>query len=385
MTEADSSYLDYNATSPVKPAVIEAIAHALTVTGNPSSVHEFGRNARKLIEDARENVAVLAGAAPEDVIFTAGGTEANNLALHGAGRPVLMVSAIEHPSVLRTAETLAETLVVLPVDEHGLLKREAFADALAEHGERALVSIMLANNETGVVQPIAALAEQAKAKGALVHCDAVQGPGRIPVDLPALGVDMISISAHKFGGPKGVGALVLADDLDLKPLVHGGGQERGRRGGTENMAGIAGFGRAAALATDDLQNAPHIAAMRDGLERTLREIEPDLHVFSLGAERLPNTSCITMPGVQSETQVMGLDLAGAAISAGSACSSGKVEPSHVLRALGAPDDIAGCAIRVSLGWATTEADIDRFVEAWRALYAGLSHRWRAGVSAAANR
>ena len=384
MTGSDASYLDYNATSPVKPAVAEAIAHALTVTGNPSSVHEFGRAARKLVEDAREAVARLAGGAPEGVVFTAGGTEANNLALHGTGRPVLIVSAIEHPSVLRAAEAFAEHLVVLPVDDQGLVERDALAEALAVHGERALVSIMLANNETGVVQPIAELAASAKSHGALVHCDAVQGPGRIPVDLAALGVDMLSLSAHKFGGPKGVGALILAGEPDLVPLVHGGGQERGRRGGTENLPGIAGFGEAASLAADDLQNAPHLAVLRDGLERSLREIEPDLHIFSAGAERLPNTSCITMPGVQSETQVMGLDLAGAAISAGSACSSGKVEPSHVLRALGAPDDVAGCAVRVSLGWATTEADIERLVEAWRALYAGLSHRWRSGVSAAAN-
>jgi cysteine desulfurase len=383
MTDNAPVYLDYNATAPVKPAVAEVVADALLATGNPSSVHSFGRDARRRVEDAREQVAGLIECAPEDVVFTAGGTEANNTALRGAGRPVIITSAIEHPSVLRTAEALAETVVLVPVDEQGVIDSSVLDVALAEHGPNALVSIMLANNETGVIQPISTIAERAHAHGALIHCDAVQAPGRIPLSFEALGVDLMSLSAHKFAGPKGVGALVLGGSCEVEPLIHGGGQERGRRGGTENAAGIVGFGKAAELAKDDLAQADEIAALRDRLEARLRETEPEIHVFSASADRLPNTSCVTMPGVQSETQVMGLDLAGAAVSAGSACSSGKVEPSHVLRALGAPDGVAGCAIRVSLGWATTERDIDRFLKAWRALYAGLTNRWKAGLSAAA--
>lgn len=383
MSDDAPIYLDYNATAPVKPAVAEAMAEALLAPGNPSSVHGFGRAARKRVEDARERIAALVDCAPAELIFTAGGTEANNTALKGAGRRAIVASAIEHPAVLRAAEARAGTLVLLPVDAEGRVDMAALDGALAAHGPDALVSVMLANNETGVIQPVAEIAARARAAGALVHCDAVQAPGRIPLSFAALGVDMMSLSAHKFAGPKGIGALVVRAGLDVAPLVHGGGQERGRRGGTENGAGIVGFGAAAALAREDLARAGEIAALRDRLEARLRETEPAVRVFSAGAARLPNTSCVTMPGVQSETQVMGLDLAGAAVSAGSACSSGKVEPSHVLRALGAPDEVGGCAIRVSLGWATTEREIDRFARAWRALYAGLSSRWKAGVSAAA--
>ncbi len=383
MSDDTPIYLDYNATAPVKPAVAEAMAEALLAPGNPSSVHGFGRAARKRVEDARERIAALVDCAPAELIFTAGGTEANNTALKGAGRRAIVASAIEHPAVLRAAEARVGTLVLLPVDAEGRVDMAALDGALAAHGPDALVSVMLANNETGVIQPVAEIAARARAAGALVHCDAVQAPGRIPLSFAALGVDMMSLSAHKFAGPKGIGALVVRAGLDVAPLVHGGGQERGRRGGTENGAGIVGFGAAAALAREDLARAGEIAALRDRLEARLRETEPAVRVFSAGAARLPNTSCVTMPGVQSETQVMGLDLAGAAVSAGSACSSGKVEPSHVLRALGAPDEVGGCAIRVSLGWATTEREIDRFARAWRALYAGLSSRWKAGVSAAA--
>ena len=383
MSGAGPIYLDYNATAPIKPQVVDAVAEALMLAGNPSSVHGFGRDVRKRIEDAREQIAALVDCAPAELVFTAGGTEANNTALRGAGRRALIVSAIEHPAVLRTGEACAEELVVLPVDGSGALDMDALDAALGSHGAQALVSVMLANNETGVIQPVAEIATRAHEKGALVHCDAVQAPGRIPVSFAGLGVDMMSLAAHKFAGPKGIGALVVRAGLDIAPLIHGGGQERGLRGGTENAAGIVGFGTAAALALGDLERASAIAALRDRLEARLRETEPAVVIFSERAERLPNTSCVTMPGVQSETQVMGLDLAGVAVSAGSACSSGKVEPSHVLRALGVSDDVGGCAIRVSTGWATTEDEIDRFLGAWRALYAGLTNRWKAGVSAAA--
>ena len=391
-------YLDYNATAPVKPQVSKAIAEALAMTGNPSSVHQFGRAARDAVEEARDQVAKMIGASAAEIVFTAGGTEANNTALAGAGRKRLIVSEIEHPSILRAAESLASDrsgssgnsgsdgggeyeLIMLPVDSEGIVSIETLDQALGANADDALVSIMLANNETGVIQPVAKLAALARARGALVHCDAVQAPGRIAFDVSTLGVDMLSLSAHKFGGSKGVGALYLRAGVDLQALVIGGGQERGHRAGTENVVGIVGFGVAAHLAGEDLQRAPHLATLRDTLEQRLREIDPTVRVFGGGAERLPNTSCLSMPGVQSEMQVMGLDLAGVAISAGSACSSGKVEPSHVLRALGAPDAETGCAIRISLGWASGEADVEKLVSAWRAFYAGMSARYTGAARA----
>lgn len=375
-------YLDYNATAPVKPAVAAAVGRALEVVGNPSSVHSFGRAARKLIEDSREAVARLANCRASEVVFTASATEANNLVLAGAGRARRIVSAIEHPAVLKTARALDGETVVLPVDADGVVVLEAFEAALKEDGERTLVSLMLANNETGALQPVAEAARLAHAQGALIHCDAVQAPGRVAWSLATLGVDYLSLSAHKFAGPKGIGALIARDGAPLKATVIGGGQERGRRAGTENLPGIAGMAEAAKAVPDELAARERIRALRDALEMRVIEIEPRVHVFSAKAERLPNTSCLTMPGVQSETQIMALDLAGVAASAGSACSSGKVEPSHVLRATGISDAISGCAIRVSLGWGTTPEDIDAFIEAWRALYAGLTNRWRSGISSA---
>jgi cysteine desulfurase len=394
----EAIYLDYNATAPVKPQVSKAIAEALAMTGNPSSVHQFGRAARDAVEEARDQVAKMIGASAAEIVFTAGGTESNNTALAGAGRKRLIVSEIEHPSILRAAESLASDrsgssgnsgsdgggeyeVIMLPVDSEGIVSIETLDQSLGANADDALVSIMLANNETGVIQPVAELAALARARGALVHCDAVQAPGRIAFDVSTLGVDMLSLSAHKFGGSKGVGALYLRAGADLHALVIGGGQERGHRAGTENVVGIVGFGVAAHLAGEDLQRAPHLATLRDTLEQRLREIDPTVRVFGGGAERLPNTSCLSMPGVQSEMQVMGLDLAGVAISAGSACSSGKVEPSHVLRALGAPDAETGCAIRISLGWASGEADVEKLVSAWRAFYAGMSARYTGAARA----
>ena len=393
LTEA--IYLDYNATAPVKPQVTQAIAEALAMTGNPSSVHQFGRVARDAVEEARDQVAKMIGSSAAEIIFTAGGTESNNTALASAGRKRLIVSEVEHPSVLRAAESLTSygsdsidnrrsgehELIVLPVDSEGIVSLEVLNRALGANADDTLVSIMLANNETGVIQPVSELAALARKRGALVHCDAVQAPGRIAFDVSALGVDMLSLSAHKFGGPKGVGALYLRAGVDLQALVIGGGQERGLRAGTENVVGIVGFGVAAHLTIEDLQRAPHLATLRDTLEQCLQEIDPAVRVFGGGAERLPNTSCLSMPGVQSEMQVMGLDLAGVAISAGSACSSGKVEPSHVLRALGAPDAETGCAIRISLGWASSAADVEKLVSSWRAFYAGMSARYTGAATA----
>ncbi len=366
-------YLDYNAEAPLKPAVAEAMAAASGLVGNPSSVHRFGRLARRAVEDARARVAALAGAAPAEVVFTASGTEANNLALEGCGRARPVVSAVEHDSMLRAAPEAR----LAPVDCDGVIDLEVLDEILSQLDEPALVSVMLANNETGVAQPAARAAEIAHAHGALFHCDAVQAAGRTAIDFAALGADLMSLSAHKMGGPHGVGALIVRDGVEIAPLFRGGAQETGRRAGSEDVAGIVGFGVAAELAAGDVAEAGRIAALRDDAERRLRAIAPDLVVFGGAAERLCNTSCLTMPGVPSESQVMALDLAGVAVSAGSACSSGKVGESHVLRAMGVDPAAAECAIRVSLGWASTAADIDRLVEAWGALHA------RAGGAAAA--
>ncbi len=344
---------------------------ASTEFGNPSSVHAFGRAARRLLEEARGQVAALVSARPGDVVFTSGGTEANNLALRGCGCPRILASAVEHLSVL----DVADGIEVVPVDANGVVDLQALADLLARDARPAVISVMLANNETGVIQPIAEAARIARRRGALVHCDAVQAAGRLPLDMDTLGVDMLTLSAHKLGGPMGTGALVVRESIPLRPIVRGGGHERGRRSGTENLPGIAGFG-AAALAAAEVGAAPEIAALRDGLEDLIRQHVPVAHIVGAGVARLANTSCIALPGVAADAQIMALDLAGFAVSAGSACSSGKVTASHVLKAMGLPEEIAGCAIRVSLGVANDASDIERFVAAFGEFAS------RAGVSAA---
>lgn len=367
-------YLDYNATAPLKPAVIDAMATALTECGNASSVHRFGRLARRAVEAAREDVASLVNALPRQVVFTSGGTEANNLAIVAAGGRRLIVSAIEHDSVLKAAPT-AE---ILPVDGRGEVDLTALQVMLESDKRPALVAVMLANNETGATQPAALVSHLAHSHGALVHCDAVQAAGKMAIDFARLGADTMALSAHKLGGPQGVGALVVADTVNVKPLLVGGGQERGWRAGTENVAGIRGFGVAARLATEDFSTIQAFAGLRDEMEVRLERA--GAVVFAPGAGRLPNTSCIAMPGVSAETQVMALDLAGVAVSAGSACSSGKIRPSHVLRAMGVAPELAASAIRISLGWRTEREDIEHLVEAWTALSArtGVSHRDAAG-------
>lgn len=364
MSRPGHIYLDYNATAPVRPGVAEAVAAALAEGGNPSSVHAAGRAARRRVEDAREAVARLAGADPAGVVFTSGGTEANALALRGTGRPRALVSAVEHDSVL-AARTDA---TAIPVDGEGCLDLEALRRLLGADGSDAVVSVMLANNETGVIQPVAEAAAIAHEAGALVHVDAVQAAGRLPLDRAAAGADMLTLSAHKLGGPMGTGALVLGPGLEIAALVAGGGQERRRRAGTENVPGIAGFGVAAALAEADLAEDGRIAGLRDRLEGLLVAYAPDATIFGRSVARIANTTCIAMPGVASETQVMALDLAGFAVSAGAACSSGKVGASHVLAAMGVAAPLAGAAIRISLGRATTGEEIERFAEAWRSLY-----------------
>jgi cysteine desulfurase len=359
------TYLDYNASAPVRPAVAAAVAEALALAGNPSSVHRAGRAARRMVEAARAEVAALVGTSANEIVFVSGGSEANHLALKGGGRHRILVSAVEHDSVLAAVPDAER----LPVTASGVLDLAVLAERLAADDRPALVSVMLANNETGIIQPIAAIAEIVHARGGLLHCDAVQAAGKLPLARALLGADLLSLSAHKLGGPQGIGALIVAPEIALAPLQTGGGQERGRRAGTENVPGIVGFGRACALATEGIAACARLAELRDDAERRLLAVAPGARIFGAGSPRLPNTLCIAMSGVPAATQVIALDLAGVMVSAGAACSSGKVRPSHVLRAMGATAEEAASAIRISLGWDSRAADIDHLVEAWGALYA----------------
>jgi len=377
-----TSYLDYNATAPIRPQALEAMTEAAREGGNPSSVHRAGRAARARVETARKAVADLVGRRPAEVVFTSGGTEADCLALAARPWSAIWASAIEHDAIL--VGLPAERR--LPVSKDGVVDLEAVDRALApmggaaggpEKGAPVLLSIMWVNNETGVIQPIPEIRRLAQAHGAVLHVDAVQGVGRL--DPAALdGVDLITVSAHKLGGPPGVGALILRDGLPVTPMIAGGGQEKGRRSGTENTPAIAGFGTAAALAARERQDeAVRLGALRDRLEAEIRALAPEVRIMGAAAARVGNTANIALPGVPAETQVMTLDLDGVLVSAGSACSSGKVTASHVLAAMHPNDPIAGHAIRVSLGWATTGADIDRFLAAWRRMRDRLSPAARA--------
>jgi cysteine desulfurase len=383
----DRIYLDWNATAPLRPEARAAMTAALDLAGNPSSIHAEGRAARQLVERAREQVAALVGAEAKLVTFTSGGTEANNLALtpaiqtggQKAPRDRLLVSAIEHVSVRAGGQFGAEALEEIPVTAGGVVDCAALASRLAALApQRALVSVMLANNETGIVQPISEVAAVAHEAGALLHVDAVQGAGRISCDINGLGADLLTLSAHKLGGPKGAGALVRQNEaLHLpNPLLRGGGQERGLRAGTENVAAIAGFGAAAEAARRELQaNASRMAALRGRLESGLKAATPNAIIFGADAGRVPNTTLIAVPGMKAETAVIALDLAGFAVSSGSACSSGKVQSSHVLAAMGASPELARGGVRISLGWTTTETEIDYFVDAWiKVAEALLKHR-----------
>lgn len=363
------SYLDYNATAPLRDEVRDAVIAALSLYGNPSSVHAEGRAARAAIEAARVKVATLVGARGDDVIFTSGGTEANALALAAQAGEAwhCYMSAVEHPSVLSGGRFYRETTTTIPVTSDGVVSLDTLAGELAKHrpgGWRPLVSLMMANNETGAIQPIAEAAKIVHETGGLLHSDAVQAAGRVPLEIGALGADMLSLSAHKIGGPKGIGALVLREGVSVEPLLKGGGQERRRRAGTENVGGIVGFGVAAELAAADLAKAPELAKLRDELEAGALAIAPEAVVLSSRVPRLPNTTCLAVPGAKAETLVIGLDLAGVAVSSGSACSSGKVEASHVLSAMGIAPELAQGAIRISLGFATSNTDIQAFLRAF---------------------
>ncbi|MCW5695435.1 MAG: cysteine desulfurase [Bauldia sp.] len=369
-------YLDYNAGAPLRPEARAAMVAALGAVGNASSVHAEGRRARQLIESARAEVAALAGADPRRVTFTSGGTEANVTvlapeAMIGGGRePVhrLLYAATEHPSVTAGGRFAPDCIEPIPVDADGVVDLSALATrlaAVAAAGERALVSVMLANNETGAIQPVAEVARIAREHGALSHTDAVQAAGRIPVAIGALGIDFLTLSAHKIGGPQGAGAIVArSQNVEALPLLRGGGQESGRRAGTENVAAIAGFGAAARAALGDLSAADRWLAWRERLIAAARSVGPVV-VFAEGADRLPQTVCLGLAGAAAETAVIGLDLAGVAVSSGAACSSGKVGPSHVLAAMGIAPELARSAVRISYGWETGENELDMFQTAWQ--------------------
>jgi cysteine desulfurase len=365
----DHVYLDWNATAKLRPEARAAVTAALDVTGNPSSVHAAGRAARHLVEAAREQVAALVGVLPREVVFTSGGTEANALALSPALGDTLLVSAIEHPSVKCGGRFAA--VEEIPVTAQGVVDLAALQRMLAGHS-RPLVSLMLANNETGAVQPVAAAAALVHGAGGLLHVDAVQGPGRVECDFGGIGADLMTLSSHKIGGPLGVGALIRREELKVEPLIKGGGQERSARAGTENVPGIAGFGAAAAAVRAGWrEEAVRVKSLRDRFESEIKSISPNLAIFSEAVERLPNTTLVAVAGMKAETAVIALDLESVAVSSGAACSSGKVTPSHVLAAMGIAPELARGAIRVSLGYATTDGDVGTILKAWGKLAESL--------------
>lgn len=379
------AYLDHNATSTLRPETLVAMAAALRLAGNASSVHAEGRRVRALIETARETVAGAFGCAGAQVVFTSGGTEANAMALSpawtgGRGVPRLFVSAVEHASVLRGGQFAAGDVERLPVTSGGVVDLDTARARFVAWRERSgeapfMASLMLANNETGAVQPVADMAHLVHEFGGLLHVDAAQAAGKIALDVGALGPDLVTLSAHKFGGPKGAGALIVVrEGLPVVALLSGGGQERGYRAGTENVAAIAGFAAGAEAAARDLRGAGRIAALRDALEVEVARIAPGAVFFAAKGERLPNTSLFAVPGMQAETLVIAMDLEGVAVSAGSACASGKVAESHVLSAMGIAPELARAAIRVSLGWDTGTADVERFVGAWNTIYTKFAAR-----------
>jgi cysteine desulfurase len=365
-------YFDHNATSPVDPQVADAMTRVLREEfGNPSSIHAFGQRAKAIVDEARAAVAALVDAEPSEIVFTSGGTEADNLAIRGvaealeaSGRRHLVASAIEHEAVLNTFKALARRgwrTTLLPVDETGLVSPDALAEVLTD--DTALVSVMLANNEIGTIQPVATLAALAHARGAVFHTDAVQAIGKIPVSVKALGVDLLSLSGHKFNGPKGVGALWVRRGLRLVAHTTGGRQERNRRAGTENVPGIAGLGVAATLAASKLHSeAQRVGALRDELERGVLARVPGTAVNGAREPRVPNTTNISFEGVEAESLLIALDLEGVAVSTGSACSSGTLEPSHVLRAMGFPPHRTQNSIRFSLGAGNTADEVAYLLE-----------------------
>lgn len=358
-------YLDYNATAPIYPQVVEAMVHAMQSPANPSSIHAMGRAARKKLEEARAVIASSVSAWPNEVIFCGSGTEANNMAIRGfMDRPVL-VAASEHVSVLKAADRVGGDRICL--NSSGVLDMAVLESKLRGLGRPALVSVMLANNATGVIQPIADIAKIVHRYESLLHVDATQALCKTPIDMGMLGADMLTICAHKSGGPLGVGALIIRNDLPIKPFVVGGSQELRRRAGTENLAAIMGWKTAIEIGLS-CDWGGQVRGWLNEMERAIATQAPDAIIVSSDAPRLPNTSCIVMPNVTSEVQLMNFDMEGFCISAGAACSSGRIEPSYVLKAMGYDEKMASCAIRVSTGWDSKESDIAAFTAAWLAMY-----------------
>jgi cysteine desulfurase len=384
-------YLDHNATTPVAPDVVDRMAATLREDfGNPSSVHHFGQRAKAAMDDARSATAALIGGEASELVFTSGGTESDNFAIRGiaealepTGRRHLITATIEHEAVLNTFKALARRgwkTTLLPVDHSGIVSPASLETAITD--DTALVSVMHANNEIGTIQPVADLARIAKSRGALFHTDAVQTAGKIPVDVKSLGVDLLSLSAHKFYGPKGVGALWIRRGLRLIPVLTGGKHERSRRAGTENVAGIVGMGIAAQLARATMsEEGPRLAALRDRLEDGVLRAVPGTVINGARSPRVPNTTNISFDRVEAESLLIALDLQGFAVSTGSACSSGTLEPSHVLKAMGFPPHRTQNSIRFSLGAANTEADVDRVIAVLPGIVEKLRSLTRAPVRA----
>lgn len=384
MAGAARSYLDHNASSPVRPEVAEAVSRALDLPGNPSSVHAEGRAARAALERARGQVAALVGVDPAGIVFTSGGTEASATVLSPglrrageAGASGLLVGATEHPCVLEGHRFGSGQAATVGVDRSGRLDLGDLARRLDALGDAiVLLSLQTANNETGVLQPVAGAAALVRDREGLVHTDAVQAAGKVPVSLADLGADVLTLSAHKLGGPKGVGAIAFASDrIEMADRLRGGGQERGRRAGTENLPGIVGFGVAAAIAARDLASeAARLAALRDEAEAELLRLAPDAVIFGRGVPRLPNTLAFAVPGLKAEIALILFDLDGVSVSSGSACSSGTVRRSHVLGAMGVEPALAAGAIRVSFGWNSGRDDVFRFAKACETAVATLYRR-----------
>lgn len=353
-------YLDYNATAPARPEVIDIVCEVMHQPGNASSVHQFGQRARGYVETARKQVADLINVEPNQIVFTSGATESNNTALHAFRDKRVLVSAIEHPAVMQSVPDAQR----IPVTKDGVVNLDALESMLSEGKTPAIVSVMLVNSETGAIQPVKEIAMLAKEKGALVHTDAVQAAGRFDLNFQELGVDFMSLSAHKMAGPQGVGAFIFRSGLTFEKFMRGGTQERMQRGGTLNVPGIAGFGMAANIAKDQIRHYKTLSQWRDDMEEKLLSICPEAIICAKNAPRVGNTTSISLPGVPAQTQLMALDLAGVTVSSGSACSSGSFKSSHVLEAMGFGAESTSSALRISTGWATTQNDIKRFIDAW---------------------
>lgn len=355
-------YLDYNATTPIRPEVIEITAKAMNAHGNASSIHGCGRNARKMVEEARAHVGAMAGVSAKQVIFNSGATEANNTILRGYTDRPLLVSAIEHPS----AYFCGRDIIEIPVLSNGLIDMNAFTSLLRKH-KNPVVSVMLVNNETGVIQPVRDIARMVKEVDGIMHTDAAQAAGRIAIDFDELDVDFMSLCAHKFGGPQGVGALIFRQGMTFPKFIHGGGQEKRARAGTENVAGIAGFGEASRLAIRDLKEFQKLSTLRDKMIEGILASSPKVTVYGLDAPRVSNTVSCSVEGINSAIFLINLDLEQVCISSGAACSSGAVKPSRVLLAMGVSEEISKTGLRISMGWNTQEAEIEQFLKIWTKL------------------